>query len=296
MIQNKELHDRIMAFDIDGGPSDFTFAMKLAKQQKWTREYTERVIQEYRRFLYLGAVEGHVSPSPPVDEAWHLHLTYTVSYWERLCGEVLGKPFHHNPSRGRKESAKYSQLSETTLEMYERVFGEIAPADIWKSSPSKPEFWMIPKVKTKRVVAYAALSGAFALIAAGCASSSSETSLLPFFVVGLLFFAIVVVIIVAIAQSGKRDRLGQGNGTGSGSGNSFLGCGTSHTNSSTHASDGDTTAHSHGHSGDNAGGDASTDGGGQSSVSDSGGHNSGSDGGSSGGDGSSGCGGGGGGD
>ncbi|MEQ1821453.1 MAG: hypothetical protein ABL949_02990 [Fimbriimonadaceae bacterium] len=291
MIQNRELHDQIMAFDIDGGPSQYTFARKLAKQQRWTLEYTERVIGEYKRFLYLGAVEGPVSPSPQVDEAWHLHLTYTVSYWEHLCGEVLGKPFHHHPSRGRNESVKYSKLSETTIEKYRRVFSEKPPEDIWSTPPARAEVWTVPKPKAKRFLAFAGLS--FAIIVAGCTSSNSEASLLPFFVVGLLFFAIVVTIIVAIAQAGKRERNGGQGGTGGGTG--FYGCGTSHTMHS-NQSNGDASTNSHGHGGGHAGEaanpDASTDTGGQSAVSESNSCSSSDSSSSSGGDASSGCGGG----
>jgi hypothetical protein len=34
-----------------------------------------------------------VTPSEQVDQVWHLHLTYTRSYWDEFCPNVLGQPF-----------------------------------------------------------------------------------------------------------------------------------------------------------------------------------------------------------
>ena len=63
--------------------------------------YAYRVIQEYKKFVFLAMVADHiVSPSTNVDRAWHLHLLYTRSYWDEFCGKVLKKPLHHTPSSG----------------------------------------------------------------------------------------------------------------------------------------------------------------------------------------------------
>ena len=37
-------------------------------------------------------VGRHIGPSDEVDQAWHLHLVYTRSYWGEFCPNVLGKP------------------------------------------------------------------------------------------------------------------------------------------------------------------------------------------------------------
>ncbi|MFN7741158.1 MAG: glycine-rich domain-containing protein [Cyanobacteriota bacterium] len=59
------------------------------------------MLGEYRRFLFLAMQAGHpVSPSRPVDLAWHQHLLDTRSYWQEFCPRVLGRPLHHTPSRG----------------------------------------------------------------------------------------------------------------------------------------------------------------------------------------------------
>ena len=80
------------------GPADalLSFTARLARENRWSVAHAERVIDEYRRFCWLAVMAGHeVTPSDAVDQAWHLHLTYSRDYWDRLCGEVLKRPLHH---------------------------------------------------------------------------------------------------------------------------------------------------------------------------------------------------------
>jgi len=63
---------------------------------------------------------------------WHLHLTYTQSYWNELCSKVLKKPLHHSPTKGgRSESKKYRSQYQATLDSYTSTFGKAPPIDIW---------------------------------------------------------------------------------------------------------------------------------------------------------------------
>lgn len=117
------------------GPDDaaLSFTERLARENGWTTAETERVIGEYKRFVYLALVAEHeVTPSDAVDQAWHLHLTYTRDYWERFCPEVLGRTLHHGPTAGgTDERNRYFENYANTLRSYEAVFGEPAPADLW---------------------------------------------------------------------------------------------------------------------------------------------------------------------
>lgn len=128
-----ELWQRLQQFDFDGGPSAFTFRDWLARDNGWTRAHASRVVEEYRRFLLLSTVAGHpVTPSEDVDQAWHLHLTYTRSYWDDLCRVVLPAPLHHGPTRGGgAEDAKFHDWYARTLDSYRRELGLEPPADIW---------------------------------------------------------------------------------------------------------------------------------------------------------------------
>jgi uncharacterized protein (TIGR04222 family) len=132
-MYNPELWQRLSSFEIDDGPAACSFADRLAAEQGWSKQYAQRVIDEYKRFLYLAMTAGHqVTPSKAVDEAWHLHLTYTRSYWDRLCKEVLGRPLHHYPSNGSDADAeKYAKQYERTLASYQETFAVPPPADVW---------------------------------------------------------------------------------------------------------------------------------------------------------------------
>jgi hypothetical protein len=115
------------------GPADaaLPFAARLARENGWSDLHAARVIDEYRRFCFLAATADHeVTPSDAVDQAWHLHLTYTRDYWERFC-PLLGRPLHHGPTAGgAAEHARFYLQYAETLRSYERAFGP-APADIW---------------------------------------------------------------------------------------------------------------------------------------------------------------------
>lgn len=130
-----ELLQRLNQFNLDSPDSTFPFSSRLAKENLWSPAYARRVIEEYKRFAFLGVAAGHpVSPSEDVDQAWHLHLTYSQSYWREFCPEVLRQPFHHQPTKGGEaEHSKFQDWYARTLESYEKFFGAKPPGDIWPS-------------------------------------------------------------------------------------------------------------------------------------------------------------------
>ncbi len=120
-------------FQIGAPDADLSFSTRLATENGWSQNYADRVVEEYRRFLYLAMrSERPVTPSDQVDQAWHLHLSYTKSYWDELCAEVLERPLHHDPTKGGSaQQKKFSEQYEFTLAAYRKFFGEDPPADIW---------------------------------------------------------------------------------------------------------------------------------------------------------------------
>jgi hypothetical protein len=110
---------RISSFDIDGGDAELTFAKRLARENGWTVHFSERVVDEYKRFIFLCMTAGHkCTPSDEVDQAWHLHLVYTESYWTTMCGEILKKPLHHGPTKGGvAEDDKFVDWYEKTKQI-----------------------------------------------------------------------------------------------------------------------------------------------------------------------------------
>src|SRR5919199_1085621 len=159
--QQAELYTRIQGFSLDDPDSDLSFSKRLARDNAWSAEYTQRVIDEYKKFAFLAVVAGHpVTPSDQVDQAWHLHLIYTHSYWGEFCPNVLQTPLHHGPTRGgRKEHHKFNDWYSKTLESYERFFRQAPPADIWPSPHLRfdrdlhfvrvntQQNWVLPKPK-----------------------------------------------------------------------------------------------------------------------------------------------------
>lgn len=158
--QQVELYKRIQAFSFDQPDTQLSFRKRLARDNGWSLGYSQRVIEEYRKFTFLAVVAGHpVTPSDQIDQVWHLHLSYTRSYWQEFCPKVLQTPLHHDPTRGgSSEQLKFGDWYSSTLESYEKFFGQVPPADIW--SVPKHRFgrdlhfvrvntqqnWLVPKL------------------------------------------------------------------------------------------------------------------------------------------------------
>lgn len=207
----------------------FDFSARLAKENGWSRAYTARIIQEYKRFLLLAMHAGHpVSPSEAVDQAWHLHLVYTRSYWQHLCTEVLGRPLHHEPTAGGlDESTKFHLQYEDTLASYRRVFGAEPPADIWPTADEcfKPKLnrwvdvsrhWTLPKPAwlrnvRPRVVIPAAAAVVLALMLPGCRDLNvfdyRGEAFLKFYVTGFVLALMLSWMITRSARAERQERL-----------------------------------------------------------------------------------------
>lgn len=132
-MQNSELWGKIEGMSIGLEKARLSFSRRLARENGWSPVFAESVIHEYRKFIYLVALENReLTPSDQVDQAWHLHMTYTHSYWHELCGSVLGRELHHLPTRGGdEEQHRFRAQYETTLAVYEREFGHPPPVSIW---------------------------------------------------------------------------------------------------------------------------------------------------------------------
>jgi hypothetical protein len=128
-----ELWTKIQHFRIDDETAATRFSDKLATEQVWTSAFTKRAIEEYKKFILLCCISGTgAAPSKIVDEVWHLHLTYTQSYWTDFCKNTLGKDIHHFPSPGGEtEDQRHREWYAATLMLYKDIFGKEAPADIW---------------------------------------------------------------------------------------------------------------------------------------------------------------------
>jgi hypothetical protein len=244
MPSQPELWSRIESFSLDEAGAALPFSARLARENQWSRDYSRRVLEEYKRFAYLALAAGHpVTPSDEVDQAWHLHMVYTRDYWDEFCGEILQRPLHHGPTKGgASENAKFENWYERTLDSYRAEFGAEPPADIWPTSEVRfgraPHFarvntrenWVIPKPSGRHLGAAAV--GALALFASAGAAATEGTDWLGV-AIGVGFIGLILVLVILAKRGGKG-----GKGGGGGSGCSSSGC--SH-DSSDHSDGGDSS-------------------------------------------------------
>ncbi len=132
-LANKTLYNTLSDFKIDNDMVALSFSDRLCRENNWNKSYSDQVIVEYKRFIYLICIsEKPITPSDQIDQAWHLHLTYTRSYWVELCNNILKQELHHCPTIGGKaESDKYKKQYQYTLDLYEREFGITPATEIW---------------------------------------------------------------------------------------------------------------------------------------------------------------------
>lgn len=236
---------RDFAFDHPGDA--LTFTRRLARENRWSPDFARRVVDEYRRFLFLALRAGHVvTPSDEVDQAWHLHLVYTRSYWEDLCQGVLGRALHHGPTRGgRVEDDRFERQYTDTKASYTCWFGQEPPADIWPPAEVRfapracfarvdlASFWMLPKERIRRAVAACLLAFIPLVTLAACG-----TSVVSVTISSVVPVIVLLVILFYAVRAERRGGGGKGKGDGSGCGGSCGGGGAAGCSGSGHHSDG----------------------------------------------------------
>jgi hypothetical protein len=223
------LWNKIKHFQLDEPQVDFKFSDRLARENGWSIAYSLRVIEEYKKFIFLCCItDSGVTPSDPVDQAWHLHLTFTKSYWIDLCKNTLEKEIHHNPTKGgEKEAAKFNEFYTGTRNIYVEKFGVQQPIDIWQPNKTRfsdinfqrinlKRYWLIKK--PGRFLQYQIIVAVIALI--GICSIQATSNYLPIIVIAVVFISIVI-----IAKSyTRKNKSNNKNNSGSGCGGS--GCST----------------------------------------------------------------------
>jgi hypothetical protein len=236
---NDPLWLKLQAFTFDHQYA-LTFTQRLARENNWSAEFARRVVDEYRRFLFLALRAGHpVTPSDEVDQAWHLHLVYTRSYWEELCQGVLERPLHHGPTRGGKaEDDHFERQYVQTQASYARWFGQAPPADIWPHAKARfspharfarvntAAFWMLPKQRVHRLAAACLLALLTLTTLAACATQTGGVSF------GAVFPFLVLLVVIGFAIWAAKRRGGGGSGCGSGCSAGESGCSSHHNSSS----------------------------------------------------------------
>ena len=253
MTKNEQnLWNKINNFQFDKPNIRLTFSQRLARENGFSEVFARQIVEEYKKYIFLCCVsEQPVTPSNYVDLAWHLHLTYTKSYWEDLCQNTLGKMLHHNPTEGgKKEGNKYKNWYDYTLKLYEQKFGIKPLKTVWEDPKIRfqnnfinvniYENWVVPKPKVSALLKPLKLVGILFLCSSIIISCTDSSPTPLFFFLG---FAGLVILMKIISNSSKNDRNVNSDYSGSGSTSSGIS---------------DSDSHSHGHDGD---GDSNGDGG-----------------------------------
>ena len=232
MLTDPALWARLVALDLDDPTAELAFSSRLAAENGWTRSFARRVIGEYKRFVYLSQLgKGMVTPSDAVDQAWHLHLTYTRHYWDVLCGETLGRPLHHEPTRGgADEDARYRRCYERTLALYATEFGTAPPPILWSVAGARIDEAKrrvsIPQHRVKlvgRAARLALMALAFLVGFASLALAASEGDLFGgLAIVAALIIAVVTVVRLVLSRFTNHGTRRRNNG---GPGGGGFGCG-----------------------------------------------------------------------
>jgi hypothetical protein len=93
----------------------------------WTRQHTDAVELEYRRFLFLMKKFPNevTAPLADVDTFWHYHILDTMKY-AADCEHMFGYFLHHFPysgMRGEEDLAAHAAAGNRMQELYEQTFG-----------------------------------------------------------------------------------------------------------------------------------------------------------------------------
>lgn len=241
---------KIEAFKLDNPEAGFKFSTRLARENGWSLSYTNRVIDEYKKFIFLCCISGSgVTPSDPVDQAWHLHLTYTRSYWIDLCQNTIGQNIHHNPTKGGGDEAKkFNKYYTAVKDIYQQHFNMFPPADIWHNNQRRfkeinfqrvnmDRYWLIKK---PRFTIYSAVA-VMLLVILAVFVQATDSLFAILFMLGVVSF--VTVAVYRHESDPNRSNKGD-NRDNSGSG----GCGGD--------SSWDHSSHHGGHDSDGHGGDS----------------------------------------
>jgi hypothetical protein len=246
-VENIDLLKRIEEFDMNVSGAALTFTKRLARENGWSEQYAQKVINEYKRFVYMSVIAGKpLTPSDEVDQAWHMHLIYSKSYWVDFCQKTLGGfQLHHGPTKGGKsEGMKFTDQYTNTLNTYKEHFGTDAPSDVWPSVADRfrqSNFQRIDKsekyvLDRKKVKAYALsmllVPVLFFLSAFLMSAKTDDDSSIIWFIV----IAVVAIFVIrGLYRYANRDerkssyKSGSSGSSDSGCGviGSFFGCGSS---------------------------------------------------------------------
>jgi hypothetical protein len=197
-MHDSELWARIEAHPIGRSEGREVFVQRLMDGQGWSEGKTEALIDEYKRFCYLAIIKLDLTraPSPQIDQIWHQHLTWTRTYWDEFCGQVLRAPLHHEPSQFG--TRRYDKKAWTTS--YQAEFHKAPGAWDWWPGPHPVEADRIDSIRwinTKPLVFLP--PPPLVLAATCCLSIGLVLAVIGFWVSGLLLLGVLLFVVGVLA-------------------------------------------------------------------------------------------------
>lgn len=231
-----ELWEQLQKFTVSAPSDELGFVDRLAQDNAWRSRYARRVYDEYLKFVYLMATsDASLTPSDAVDQAWHLHLCYSESYWNDLCGGLIKQALHHGPTKGGSaEATRYSEQYQATLDAYRQRFGE-PPEDIWP--PVEERFNLNNRFRRinlrgklvirmwQLVIVFCLTLGVVAMDFAAFIDGLFDQSAAHFFVVVFLLMLFLTILFLTDRHASGRSCSGGGGCGTDGCGGGCGGCG-----------------------------------------------------------------------
>lgn len=167
-FSNPDLWLRVRTAPLPVTRDGLDFAETLAKVRDMPLSEARDLVSEYRRFLYLDALDETASvPSVALHMAWQLHRQSPD--YAAFCAEVLGAAA---PLGDAARNLGSATAYRATRAAYRREFGERPPADIWPSriKPRLPRWLALHGfvLGASVLVAWQAVAPAALAIGVGC--------------------------------------------------------------------------------------------------------------------------------
>ena len=103
---NQELWDKINSINLH------RVWQSLIVRKGYTAERADEAINGYRKYLYLAAQYGKISPTSDIDEVWHTHILFLSSYI-RDCMTIFGRIIYHVPNQISEEQVSVALQGKT---------------------------------------------------------------------------------------------------------------------------------------------------------------------------------------
>ena len=86
---------KLAGMNLQGAQAMAPYLQMMQKQMGWSTDMAAKVIEEYRKFLFLAMRAGHqVIPPGAVNDVWMTHMQNAQSFWEQF-GQVLNLSLIH---------------------------------------------------------------------------------------------------------------------------------------------------------------------------------------------------------